>query len=279
VHSVDDSPLLALDAVHADDRRFGNASMSAVLYVAARAPRSGFTKTRLGQAIGDEQATLLYAAFLSDLAARLSGSPFTVGWYVTPKDAWDDLAPLIGTSVGHDEYSRRAGPVLVQGRGDWATRQQHLFREAPNRGETRTILIASDSPHLEVTEVVEAFELLSGYDLVLGPTFDGGYYLVGMRGPWEVLDGVEMSTRTVLAEIVERAERLGLSVAFIRPTFDVDEADDLVRLAEVVRHRDDLPATRAVLDLLGRLATNGHAPSSTTVASPTLSGVSRATVT
>ena len=253
--------------------------MSAVLYVAARAPRSGFTKTRLGQAIGDEQATLLYAAFISDLAARLAGLPFTVGWYVTPKDAWDDLAPLIGTSFGHDEYSGRAGPVLVQGRGDWATRQQQLFREAPNRGETRTILIASDSPHLDVTEVVEAFELLVGYDLVLGPTFDGGYYLVGMRGPREILDGVEMSTGTVLAEIVERAERLGLSVAFIRPTFDVDEAGDLARLAEVVRHRDDLPATRAALDLLGRLVLNGHADPSTTVASPSVSGVSRATVT
>jgi glycosyltransferase A (GT-A) superfamily protein (DUF2064 family) len=252
--------------------------MSAVLYVAARAPRSGFAKTRLGQAIGDEQATLLYTAFLSDLAGRLDGFPFTVGWYVTPRDAWDDLAPLIATSVGDGTSTALPGPVLVQGRGDWATRQQALFREAPARGESRTILIASDSPHLDVNAVVEAFGLLDGHDLVLGPTLDGGYYLIGMRGPWEVLAGVEMSTRTVLAEIVERAERLGLAVTFVQPTFDVDEADDLARLAEVVRHRDDLPATRAALELLGRLAPNGHAAPSTARRVTAPNGRSRAVV-
>jgi glycosyltransferase A (GT-A) superfamily protein (DUF2064 family) len=252
--------------------------MSAVLYVAARAPRSGFTKTRLGQAIGNELATLLYMAFLSDLSARLAGLPFTVGWYITPKDAWDDLAPLVGTSVGDGASTARPGPVLVQGQGDWATRQQALFREAPTRGETRTILIASDSPHLDVKAVVEAFGHLDRHDLVLGPTIDGGYYLVGMRGPWEILDGVEMSTGTVLAEIIERAERLGLSVAFVQSTFDVDEADDLTRLAEVVGHRDDLPATRGALELLGRLAPNGRAPSSITVTAAALNGLACPTV-
>jgi glycosyltransferase A (GT-A) superfamily protein (DUF2064 family) len=230
--------------------------MSAVLYVAARAPRPGFAKTRLGSAIGDEPAALLYAAFLTDLATRLAEVPFPVGWFLTPEDAWLDLAPLVHPTNGHDG-STPYGRVLLQGPGDWASRQQALFREAPSRGETRTILIASDSPQLELGPIVEAFSLLERFDLVLGPTVDGGYYLVGMRGPWEVISGVTMSTTTVLAEIVSRAEQLGLSVAFVAPTFDVDELDDLPRLAQVVAQRDDLPATRAALAHLGWPVPNG----------------------
>lgn len=255
--------------------------MSDVLYVAARAPRPGFTKTRLGQAIGHEQAAALYVAFLRDLAARFAHAPFPVGWYVTPEDAWDDLAPLVlgtngrggeggigldadahgardggvGTNSGAGENGARGRcpPVIVQGPGDWGARQQALFRTATARGESRTILVASDSPQLEVEVVAEAFALLDVHDLVLGPTIDGGYYLMGMRRPCDVLGSVRMSTGTVLSEIVARAERLGLSVGLVPPTFDVDDADDLDRLAEVAWARNDLVATRAVLEQLGRL--------------------------
>jgi hypothetical protein len=225
--------------------------MTAVLYVAARAPRPGFAKTRLGQGIGHDQANALYAAFVQDLAARLAGAPFPVGWYVTPADAWDDLAPL---AYRPGRLGPPAGPVLVQGPGDWAARQQALFAGAPGRGEQRTILIASDSPQLTLAPILEAFALLERHDLVLGPVDDGGYYLVGMRGPYPVLGGVRMSTGTVLDEIVARAERLGLSVELVAPTFDVDEAGDLARLAALVARRDDLPATRAALVRLGMLA-------------------------
>jgi rSAM/selenodomain-associated transferase 1 len=225
--------------------------MTAALYVAARAPRPGFAKTRLGQAIGHEQANALYAAFVQDLAARLADLPFPVGWYVTPEDAWEALWRLVHPRGGR---APQPGPILVQGPGDWAARQQALFAGAAERGEQRTILIASDSPQLTLGPILEAFALLEQHDLVLGPVDDGGYYLVGMRGDWPILDGVRMSTGTVLDEIVGRAERLGLSVAFVAPTFDVDEADDLAQLAAVASERDDLPATRAALDRLGLLA-------------------------
>ena len=243
--------------------------MTAVLYVAARAPRPGFSKTRLGQAIGHDRANILYAAFVQDLAAHLAEAPFPVGWYVTPEDAWDELEPLIypsepffaatsgaprnGTSSAPPGTARgpMRGPVLVQGPGDWTARQHALFATAPGRGESRTILIASDSPQITLDPIVEAFEQLERHDLVLGPVDDGGYYLIGMRGPSDVLRGVPMSTRTVLDQIIARAELLGLSTALVAPTFDVDEAVDLDRLAKVVVERDDLPSTRAALAKLG----------------------------
>jgi len=219
-----------------------------ILYIAARAPRPGFAKSRLGRIIGHQRAADLYAAFLQDLAARFARVPFAVGWYVTPEDAWPELRPLLGPVAW-------SGPAIVQGPGDWTTRQRELFLGAGARGEQRTVLAASDSPHLTVETVAEAFDRLDHDDLVLGPTADGGYYLIGMRAPHEVLAGVRMSTGTVLEEIVARAEALGLATGLLPPTFDVDEAADLDRLIPLALERNDLAWTRAALDHLRLLPT------------------------
>jgi len=215
-----------------------------VLYVAAKAPRVGLVKTRLARAIGDVAAVALYRAFVGDLAARFAQAPFPVGWYVTPEDAWDELAPLVGRPVPN-------GPVLFQGAGDWTARQRALFRDAARRGEARTILAASDSPQLPLDVVAGAFALLDRHDVVLGPTDDGGYYLIGMRGPCDVLAGVRMSSATVLDEILARAASAGLSVGLVETTFDVDEVADLDILRATAAARSDMRATRAALDALG----------------------------
>lgn len=221
--------------------------MRDALYIAAKAPRARFAKTRLGREIGHEPAVAFYAAFLTDLAARFGAAPFALGWYVTPSDAWADIAPLVG---GEGERAR----VLEQGEGDWAERQGQLFRGAATRGEERVVLVASDSPQLTVGVVEGAFRELGRHDLVLGPVHDGGYYLIGMRAPaarLDLLGGVPMSTATVLGDVTARAERFGLSVGRLAPTFDVDEAGDLELLRPLALARDDLPATRAAFQALG----------------------------
>jgi len=222
------------------------------LYVAARAPRPGFAKSRLGRAIGHPAAVTLYGAFLRDLGRRFSVAPFAVGWYITPDDGWPEIAPLVA-GTGQD------GPVIAQPDGDWTERQRALFAGAAARGEQRTVLVASDSPHLEVETVAEAFRRLDHDDLVLGPTDDGGYYLIGMRAaperrPWDVLTGVRMSTGTVLDELCGRAGRLGLRAGLLPPTFDIDEVGDLDRLVPLALHRNDLLATRVALARCGLLA-------------------------
>ena len=222
--------------------------MRDALYIAARAPRAGFAKTRLGREIGHERAVAFYGAFLTDLAARFAAAPFSLGWYVTPPDAWADLAPLVGGGEG------QPARVLDQGEGDWAERQGRLFRGAAARGEERVVLVASDSPQLSVEIVEGAFRELRRHDLVLGPVRDGGYYLIGLRGDaarHDVTRGVPMSTASVLGDVAARAESLGLSVGRLAPTFDVDVAEDLERLRPLALARDDLPATRAAFEALG----------------------------
>jgi glycosyltransferase A (GT-A) superfamily protein (DUF2064 family) len=220
------------------------------LYIAAKAPRAGFAKTRLARGVGQRAALGLYRAFLRDLAARFVALPdeYALGWYVTPPDAWPDLAPLVAAGG-----TRHHAQVLAQGDGDWAIRQDALFAGAAARGEGRTVLIASDSPHLGVDVVVAAFRLLERHDLVLGPVADGGYYLIGMRGWCDVLRGVPMSTGSVLRDLIARACGQGHSVGLVAPTFDIDEAGDLVRLCRLVATRTDLAATRAALREFGLL--------------------------
>jgi len=213
------------------------------LYVIARAPRPGFAKTRLGRSIGHERAIILYRAFLRDLAARFSASPFALAWYVTPPDAWPEISSLTGET----------GRVLFQGEGDLTWRQRELFREAASRGEERTVLIASDSPHLTVEIIEEAFRCLDRQDIVFGPTYDGGYYLIGMRGYHDVLQGMPMSVGTELDGIVARARLSGLSVGLLETTFDVDVVEDIRYLRPLVLARPDLPATREALEALGLL--------------------------
>jgi hypothetical protein len=103
--------------------------------------------------------------------------------------------------------------------------------------------------------VETAFRLLADHDLVLGPTHDGGYYLIGMKDPHFVLsrgllDSVPMSTGSELDGLVEEARGSGLSVGWVDSLFDVDIAEDLERLGSVA-HRRDLGNTRAALESLG----------------------------
>ena len=211
-----------------------------MLYIAAKSLRPGHAKTRLRPALGVSGAATLYRSFLRDLAARFAAAPFPVSWYVEP-GTWPELAHVVGGGWKG---------VIEQGPGDWTHRQRALFRGAAARGEQPVVLIASDSPQLRVSVVARAFDLLERHDVVLGPVLDGGYYLIGMRGWHDVLGGIGMSTSTVLDEVVARTRDLGLSLAVLERTFDVDVAGDLPRLRRAVCRRADLSWTAAALAAL-----------------------------
>jgi glycosyltransferase A (GT-A) superfamily protein (DUF2064 family) len=102
--------------------------------------------------------------------------------------------------------------------------------------QRRTIAFNSDSPHLPRSVLEDAFETLSAHDVVVGPTHDGGYYLVGAKTSHPTLfanDG--MGTNGALERLLARARVLGLSVGFTDSFYDIDVADDLSRLAAELR--------------------------------------------
>ncbi|GAC1641793.1 MAG: TIGR04282 family arsenosugar biosynthesis glycosyltransferase [Candidatus Dormibacteraceae bacterium] len=209
------------------------------LYFAAKAPLAGEAKTRLGACIGMTAAATLYSAFLLDLAERFASASFQTGWSIAP-GAMQHLLPFIGSSA----------EVLTQ-RGDtWAERQTNLFKRCAAGREDRIVLAATDSPQLTTRRVEQAFQRLDACDVVLGPTHDGGYYLVGMRGFHDILQGVEMSTDSALSQVLERARAQQVTAFLLDPEFDVDTENDLIRLADEVGRRDDLANTAAALAAL-----------------------------
>ncbi len=208
-----------------------------VLIVFARVPLPGRVKTRLAARIGDDAAARLYDAFVRDLVGRFSVAPFAVRWAVAP--------PADGFC---DRFGLRPDVCCEQAGGDLGERMGRAVEEQLAAGAGRCVLVGSDTPHLGVERVVDAFDRLDDADLVLGAASDGGYYLIGMKEPHDVFSGVSWSTPSVLAETEARSRRLGLSLARVPDDFDVDEWEDLARLRSVVESgRVRCPATCRVL--------------------------------
>lgn len=226
------------------------------LAIVARYPEPGKVKTRLAATIGACQAAALYAAFLGDLAARFGAAHRTGNhagnyellWACAPGGRpCADLRAVVGGE-------RR---IIAQRGADFADRLYALACDTRDMGFERLVIMSSDSPHVPATVVTEAFAALALADVVLGPAEDGGYYLIGLHlrasahalAPPDLFRGIQMSTSTVCAETLARAAALGLSTTLLAPTFDVDEAPDLTRLWDALRHADPALAPRTWLAL------------------------------
>jgi hypothetical protein len=194
------------------------------LAIMAKAPRVGAVKTRLCPPLRPPEAAELARCFLLDAIDRVT----TVAG-VRPVLAY---APV----EARGEFERLApGFALLAQRGDdLGARQARLLEEVLALGHEAALVIGTDSPTLPAECVDEAVGLVMArdVDLVLGPTDDGGYYLIGLRRPCPALfEGMPWSTSAVLGRTLERAQRLGLRVACLPAWFDVDTKADLERLA------------------------------------------------
>jgi rSAM/selenodomain-associated transferase 1 len=219
-----------------------------VLVVFARDPVPGRVKTRLAPVLGDGGAAALHAAFVRDLCERLVGAG---PWEVT-------VAADPGPDTPFFKELAAALPVAVtaQGDGDLGARMARGLRHALEAGADAALLIGTDLPTLPVGHLRAALEALGGAPLVLGPSVDGGYYLVGARrdalDDWDritegLFTGIPWGADTVLLDTLGRAN--GVPVTLGPAWYDVDDPPDLERLR---RHLacgagPDLPRTRAAL--------------------------------
>jgi len=213
------------------------------LVVMARYPELGKTKTRLASALGEQETIHLYRAFLSDIAHRHAGQAYTVCWAYTPAEV--NYQELLATFV--PEYATAMRYFPQQG-VDFGARLLHAFQWTQAQGFAHTIIIGSDSPQISQECITLARKALDDVDMVLGPSDDGGYYLLGMRVAHDVFSGIPMSTDVVTQMTLEAAQRQGLTIRLLDQLFDVDELPDLVRLAQMLMQDPTLaPITAAHL--------------------------------
>ena len=193
-----------------------------MLVIMAKAPRPGAVKTRLSPSLPLQAVTGFYRCLLSDtlaLARSLDGIEIAI---MCPGSDVGELAVLAGSGV---RVVGQTGPGLAAG-------LTSVFAHFAQNHERRIIAFNSDSPHLPGSVLEKAFETLAVQDIVVGPTYDGGYYLVGANTSHSTLfldDG--MGTNSALEQLLSRAQVLELSVGFADPFYDIDVADDLIQLA------------------------------------------------
>ena len=203
-----------------------------VLVIMAKAPRPGAVKTRLAPSLSVAAVTDFYCCLLDDtlaLARSLSDVEVAI---MCPGSDVNELSQLAGN---------RASVVAQKGEG-LAAGLTSVFAHFAEDRQRHTIAFNSDSPHLPRSVLEGAFETLTAHDVVVGPTHDGGYYLVGAKASYPALfahDG--MGTSSALERLMSCARTLELSVGLADPFYDVDVADDLTRLAAELR----LAPTRA----------------------------------
>jgi rSAM/selenodomain-associated transferase 1 len=197
-----------------------------VLVIMAKAPRPGRVKTRLAASLPVQAVTGFYRCLLDDtlaLARSLSGIEVAI---MCPESDVNELAGLAGNGVS----------VVAQKGEGLDAGLTSVFAHFAEDHQRRTIAFNSDSPHLPGSVLEGAFETLAAHDMVVGPTNDGGYYLVGAKASHPELfapDG--MGTSSALERLLSRARALELSVGFAAPFYDIDVADDLTRLAAELR--------------------------------------------
>jgi len=191
--------------------------------IMAKEPRAGEVKTRLCPPLSLADASELYRRFLLDkidqVRALRTASPAIA---YTPAEArafFEKIAP---------------GFVLVPQRGaDLGDRLANSLGELLDQGYRGALAIDSDTPTLPLGFLEQGLDLLTTpeVDVVLGPTEDGGYYLIGLRTVYrELFDAMAWSTSLVLPETLRRADAKGLRVACLPPWYDIDTPDDLARL-------------------------------------------------
>jgi hypothetical protein len=205
------------------------------LVIMAKAPRLGAVKTRLASSLSTEALTDFYCCLLEDtlaLAHSLSDVEVAI---MCPESDVNELAQLGG---------KHASVIAQKGEGLAAGLTSVFAHFAPDHPpelgrqahQQRVIAFNSDSPHLPRSVLEGAFESLDVHDVVVGPTHDGGYYLVGAKASHPTLfanDG--MGTSSALERLLLRARELDLSVHSAESFYDIDLADDLIRLADELR--------------------------------------------
>lgn len=208
--------------------------------VFAKPPRAGQAKTRLAVSLGAEGAANLARAFFEDVWAAVASLP----WAEPVLATTDPEAP-----EWREARVRRAWP---QGDGDLGARMTRLLQRSLAAAPA-ALAIGTDSPGLPAAHFDAARQALESADAVLGPSEDGGFYLLGLRRvPDDLLEGLPWSSEETFERTRNRLVERGLSVHVLPAFFDVDRPEDLEPLRRsLVRGEIRAPATARAL---GRLA-------------------------
>jgi uncharacterized protein len=193
-----------------------------------KTPRNGFSKTRLSPPLQSEEAAEISGCFLRDtsttIATMMRDDRFVVGVAAyTPTGSEPELAEFLPAEF----------KMLAQRPGDLGPRLAGVTEDLFSLGFSAVCLVGSDSPTLPIENLrATGAALKEGTDrIVIGPSSDGGYYLIGMSRCHALLfAGIDWSTSSVYQQTIAQAKELKLPVVELPLWYDVDDKDSLNRL-------------------------------------------------
>jgi rSAM/selenodomain-associated transferase 1 len=220
-------------------------SRNNVLIIFMKAPRLGTVKTRLQPELSPERSLALYMAMGEDLVSRFRNSAdFDLQIHFWPPDAKKELQHWLGADLNY----------FPQNEGNLGVKMHLVFSHVFGQGCRRAVIIGSDLPALTGVHIRSAFQQLENHDAVLGPTDDGGYYLIGLKALYpELFENVKWSTEQVWPQTLRNARKTGLSFARLPRETDVDTFAEVFDLWKRLNQpqggidEKNIPRTAAVL--------------------------------
>jgi len=196
-------------------------TLSILLFI--RTPEKGRVKSRLATDLGDEMAVVIYKSFILDILAMLRNGPYPFTLCVHPPDSREALVDWFGPAL----------TCVPQEGNDLGEKMKNAFVRSFSGQTERAVLIGSDIPDLPMAIIDEAFVALDTCDAVIGPTSDGGYYLVGFRRDSflpGVFEGIPWGTESVYEKTLGLFHGAGYRVHVLPEWHDIDTAGDLKSL-------------------------------------------------
>lgn len=187
-----------------------------LLMIFVKNPVSGKVKTRLGSSIGSTNALLVYKKLLAhtrEVASQVE----------TNRQVW------YSSMIDHrDSWNKERFDKKLQSGSDLGERMSVAFQKAFEDGYENVVIIGSDCADITSRHIKDAFHALITDDAVIGPSKDGGYYLLGIsKYTPDIFTGISWSTQEVFEQTVGRFEHLGLSYSVLDVLNDIDTIEDL----------------------------------------------------
>lgn len=196
--------------------------MKKALILMTRIPIPGKTKTRLMTILSANECAEIHMAFLKDLFILLEKVKDSVDVYLTytPENSLNIIEDIIPSFI----------ETFPQKGEDLGEKMKNAIEDILNKGYDCVELMGSDIPQVTHNDILKSFQDLEEKDIVLGPTLDGGYYLVGMKKMHDEIfdDSLKWGNKTVLEGTMDILNSKGLSLSLINKHRDIDTKEDLI---------------------------------------------------
>ena len=231
------------------------ADSTATIGMMAKFWQSGMVKTRLGAKVGMKKSAELHRIFVHHLIQQLSKAPadMSLQWVLDPPQFRQQASGQL------EQWNSSRWQIIDQGDGDLGKRMERWFRATLTKtGFEKAILIGADCPLLTADDLCEAMSRLDDADVVLGPAPDGGYYLIGLRAPWQdsmqhLFAEIQWSEEDVFEITCRRIKEIGFTYSTLPEREDIDTINELTKLqnqlARCENQQDTNQQDRANADL------------------------------